>query len=95
VTPEQFCYWLQGFAEISGCEPNDSEWMIIKDHLKTVFEKVTPDRSEEKPKTLTGKDLQKIIQETRPGITCSLGDPPNPIGFDPWPRPTGGSGRIC
>lgn len=42
MTPEQFCYWLQGFAEISGSAPNPNEWERIKDHLATVFNKVTP-----------------------------------------------------
>ncbi|WP_371343854.1 hypothetical protein [Klebsiella quasipneumoniae] len=44
MTPEQFAYWLQGYAEISGKQPTESEWQVIKDHLQTVFNKVTPDR---------------------------------------------------
>jgi hypothetical protein len=43
MTPEQFAYWLQGFAEINGKVPNEEEWQIIKDHLATVFTKITPD----------------------------------------------------
>lgn len=42
MTPEQFAYWLQGYAEISGKQPTESEWQVIKDHLQTVFNKVTP-----------------------------------------------------
>lgn len=42
MTPEQFAYWLQGFAEIKGSAPSEHEWKIIKDHLATVFKKVTP-----------------------------------------------------
>lgn len=45
MTPEQFAYWLQGFAEISQKPPTEAEWTIIKDHLATVFKKVTPDRT--------------------------------------------------
>lgn len=46
MTPEQFCYWLQGFAEITdtdlgGVQPR--EWQIIRDHLNLVFKKETPD----------------------------------------------------
>ena len=49
MTPENFCYWLQGFIEMSGLHidcpisitPRQVE--IIKDHLKLVFEKKTPD----------------------------------------------------
>ena len=44
MTPEQFAYWLQGFAEISQKPPTEAEWTIIKDHLATVFNKVTPNR---------------------------------------------------
>lgn len=42
MTPEQFTYWLQGYAEINEAAPNEQQWQIIKDHLQTVFLKVTP-----------------------------------------------------
>ena len=48
MTPEQFTYWLQGFVEVTGNpamtsdRPTDEQWKIIKDHLQTVFHKVTP-----------------------------------------------------
>lgn len=29
-----FCYWLQGFCEISGQNPTKEQWDIIKNHLK-------------------------------------------------------------
>ena len=48
MTPEQFTYWLQGFVEIRESEQaglTEREWDIIKDHLQTVFHKVTPNRS--------------------------------------------------
>lgn len=47
MTPEQFAYWLQGFVEITdGVErPSEQQWLVIKDHLKQVFEKRTPTRS--------------------------------------------------
>jgi len=44
MTNEQFTYWLQGYAEICGTEPTAEQWQIIKDHLQTVFVKVTPRR---------------------------------------------------
>lgn len=44
MTPEQFVYWLQGFAEVNQKAPNDAQWTIIKDHLQTVFKKETPNR---------------------------------------------------
>ncbi len=42
MTPEQFAYWLQGFVELNGALPNETQWLQIKDNLKIVFEKVTP-----------------------------------------------------
>lgn len=42
MTPEQFCYWLQGFVELSGQPPTEEQWVSINNHLKTVFRKVTP-----------------------------------------------------
>lgn len=42
MTPEQFVYWLQGFAENSSGVPTEAQWQSVKDHLETVFVKVTP-----------------------------------------------------
>lgn len=44
MTPEQFCYWLQGIAEAgnTNVQPTPAQWTIIKDHLQLVFKKVTP-----------------------------------------------------
>lgn len=42
MTPEQFCYWLQGYVEIRESTPTPAEWLIITEHLKLVFKKETP-----------------------------------------------------
>jgi len=43
MTAEQFTYWLQGFIEINDPKTiGEKETQIIKDHLATVFNKVTP-----------------------------------------------------
>lgn len=42
MTSEQFAYWLQGFVELQGSVPTEEQWQGIKDHLQTVFVKVTP-----------------------------------------------------
>lgn len=48
MTPEQFTYWLQGFFEISNSNSLTSDQVVvIKDHLKEVFNKVTPVRFNE------------------------------------------------
>jgi len=44
MTPDQFAYWLQGYAEINGAPPTAEQWQVICDHLALVFQKVTPDR---------------------------------------------------
>jgi len=45
MTPEQFTYWLQGYAELGGETPTAEQWLVIKDHLALVFAKVTPNRT--------------------------------------------------
>jgi hypothetical protein len=43
MTPEQFCYWMQGFTELSGgLPPTAEQWKSIGEHLQTVFKKETP-----------------------------------------------------
>ncbi|EPV8688277.1 hypothetical protein ACWAUP_001950 [Pseudomonas aeruginosa] len=49
MTPEQFAYWLQGFVELNGATPNETQWLQIKDHLTLVFEKQTPTRTPYQP----------------------------------------------
>lgn len=48
MTPDRFCDWLQGFVELTETDSiSDKQWLVIKDHLKLVFDKKTPDRSRE------------------------------------------------
>lgn len=42
MTPEQFCYWLQGRAELDPTPPTLGQWQSICEHLDLVFDKVTP-----------------------------------------------------
>lgn len=42
LEPENFCYWLQGFCEISGSVPTAEQWETIKEHLELVFTKAVP-----------------------------------------------------
>lgn len=46
MTPEQFCYWLQGFVELrsgqTGAGLTEKQWIVLKDHLTEVFKKQTP-----------------------------------------------------
>lgn len=67
MTPEQFAYWLQGYVEISGKQPTESEWQVIKDHLQTVFNKVTPVRLGGPSAPVSGLNELNYIP---PRITC-------------------------
>lgn len=43
LSPEQFCYWLQGALELGDLKELDpQELKIVKDHLSLVFQKLTP-----------------------------------------------------
>jgi hypothetical protein len=42
MTPQDFCYWLQGFAELTDKPPTAAQWKAIQDHLALAFTKVTP-----------------------------------------------------
>ncbi len=42
MNAEQFCYWLQGRAELDETPPTPEQWKSICEHLATVFVKVTP-----------------------------------------------------
>lgn len=43
MNEQQFAYWLQGFAELTGdTPPTVEQWKSIREHLATVFVKVTP-----------------------------------------------------
>lgn len=44
MTAEQFCYWLQGYFEMTeNATLSPNQILMIKDHLGLVFNKVTPD----------------------------------------------------
>lgn len=42
MTEQQFCYWLQGYCELNQQPPTVEQWQSIREHLVTVFIKVTP-----------------------------------------------------
>lgn len=44
MNAQNFCYWLQGYAEImKDQQPTQEHWKIIVKHLDLVFENVTKD----------------------------------------------------
>ena len=36
MTPEHFCFWLQGYCDIHGTPPTQEQWASIVAKLKTV-----------------------------------------------------------
>lgn len=74
MTPENFCYWLQGYFELLDTDKNKKvageslsieQVKMIKDHLGYVFKKTTP-------------------SPTKSDISGMLGQ----IDFSKWPDPT-------
>lgn len=73
MTPENFCYWLQGLFEVKNPDTlNRAETAMIKEHLKLVFEKRTSDIHElamtggikrDKKLEKAADKLKKILQE--------------------------------
>lgn len=74
MTPEQFCYWLQGRLEMSKEPLTPKETQIIRDHLATVFTKVTPAYDD------LLKSLEKKPLTPSWTITCDGADYGRPLG---------------
>lgn len=67
MTPQDFCYWFQGFIEIADPkELSEKELQVIKDHLALVFKKETPAYAA--GSTITWSDV------TKPSPLASGGD---------------------
>ena len=62
MTPENFCYWLQGYTELNGDPPTPEQWQSIKEHLKLVFDKITPEVLHLEKVTLEG--LREHMEKT-------------------------------
>lgn len=78
MTPDQFTYWLQGFAEVNGAAPTREQWQIICDHLALVFKKETPKREKSELEKWLEQDAAKRSATPAPnwgGIPPSLGYP--------------------
>ncbi len=61
MTPTEFCYWLQGRAELLPDQPPTAdEWKMIREHLALAFVKVTP------PKPTPSPSYQDVQMALRP-----------------------------
>jgi len=63
MTPEQFAYWFQGFAELNSQPPTPEQWQSMREHVATVFKKVTPQVAQPAPMKPVPSELQKVFDE--------------------------------
>lgn len=86
MTSDQFCFWAQGFFELTDAKSLDEkQTQILKDHLALVFNKVTPN--------YYGQDYGgiKLLNDAEAAITAKPKfDLKNLLTFnDPYLNPTG------
>lgn len=83
MNEQTFCFWLQGFVELTESDNiSEKQWLVIKDHLKLVFDKKTPDRSINVPVRSIDDVINELYKKpktpfldlgfpgTAPTITC-------------------------
>lgn len=78
MTPENFCYWLQGHVELGGEAPSKEQWALIKAHLQLVFNNVTKPSiavSEGEPKVDPNKQNSATPEEVDAFVKQIMGDP--------------------
>ena len=90
MTPEQFCYWLQGYFEL---QPSGSgsisaaQARVIKEHLQLTFEKVTTISAEDVSLTSPEGDTRQEdadAADTDPAPALPVENaPPSPHTVDP------------
>ena len=81
MTAEQFTYWLQGCMEIADpTRLGERETQMIKDHLKLVFDKQTPDRAPGSidPTTTIPSPMAHTSINTIPTTPYPIWQDPNP-----------------
>lgn len=75
MTSRDFAYWLQGFVELFGGPPNETQWVTIKNHLNLVFiheiDPTMPDPTGKLQETHDGKPQkpEKLFYRP-PGARC-------------------------
>jgi hypothetical protein len=73
MTPENFCYWLQGWLEIQNpAIANAEQLQEVKNHLALVFTKVTPLKPMVGGKTIELPAPYRIIGESPLDCTASF-----------------------
>ena len=77
MTAEQFAYWLQGYAELHAAPPSAEQWASIRDHLATVFNKVTPPVSGAAP---WGREINDALRRAQQQVPVTF--PPSAVRLD-------------
>ena len=71
MSPEQFLYWLQGFAELSGdAPPTPEQWKSIREHLALCFKKVTPPVGQKMDEQMS-KDFAEALDRLKKEVAKS------------------------
>jgi hypothetical protein len=83
MTEQQFAYWLQGFAELNPQQPTAEQWQSIREHLATVFKKVTPEVKNAQPNIDLSKNdaLKRYFEQNRKTHVAPL---PNWPPYQPY-----------
>ncbi len=69
MQPQDFCYWLQGFLEMSDAKTLDvKQLQVLRDHLNLVFNKQTPNRSVQGTVTVDTDKVQKILNDVKTNV---------------------------
>ena len=89
MTPSDFCYWLQGWAEMEdGKKPSMEQWKLILSHLDLVFEKITPsledlvhsfEEMDWDDESVAGDDMTDLLEK----VVDGLPDEPATVVFNP------------
>jgi hypothetical protein len=94
MTEQQFAYWLQGFAELNPQAPTQEQWQSIREHLATVFKKVTPEVKNAQPNIdlRNNEAIKRYFEKSKHDRTVPVPSMPNwppyqPYSLDQSPKP--------
>jgi hypothetical protein len=72
MTPENFCYWLQGYIELSNCKSlSPEQTQMIRDHLNLVFKKETKINTSAGIPTYPLKQTWGVFREDATSVLCT------------------------
>jgi len=75
----EFCRWFQGFCELqeNNDPPSRTQWILIKQHLQLVYDKITPVLGDSSLEELASKkSLQEAIKQMQNDLVKKWEDDP-------------------